>query len=42
MQYGALVENAAFDVTPAALVRAIVTERGIAEPPGESSLARLA
>ncbi len=32
----------AFDVTPAALVTAIVTERGIARPPLERSLAALA
>ena len=31
----------AFDVTPAALVSAIVTERGISEPPHETSLTRL-
>ncbi|MBD0289901.1 MAG: S-methyl-5-thioribose-1-phosphate isomerase [Thermoleophilia bacterium] len=34
--------NPAFDVTPAALLTAIVTERGIHEPPYEQSLARLA
>lgn len=34
--------NPAFDVTPAALVSAIVTERGIARPPYGESLARLA
>ncbi len=34
--------NPAFDVTPAALVTAIVTERGIHEPPYERSLAPLA
>jgi methylthioribose-1-phosphate isomerase len=33
--------NPAFDVTPAALVSAIVTEAGIARPPFEESLARL-
>jgi len=32
----------AFDVTPAGLVDAIVTERGISEPPHASGLARLA
>ncbi len=32
----------AFDVTPAALVDAIVTERGISEPPHAADLARLA
>ena len=39
---GVAVDNPAFDVMPARLVRAIVTERGVAEPPGEASLARLA
>lgn len=39
---GVAVENAAFDVTPARLVRAIVTERGVAEPAALSSLASLA
>ena len=39
---GVAVDNPAFDVTPAGLVRAIVTERGVAEPPGDSSLARFA
>jgi methylthioribose-1-phosphate isomerase len=34
--------NPAFDVTPAALVTAIVTERGVARPPYESSIAELA
>ena len=33
--------NRAFDVTPAALVSAIVTERGIARPPYSHSLAQL-
>jgi methylthioribose-1-phosphate isomerase len=33
--------NPAFDVTPAELVTAIVTERGIARPPYEPSLASL-
>jgi methylthioribose-1-phosphate isomerase len=33
--------NPAFDVTPAALVTALVTERGVAQPVGESSLAAL-
>lgn len=32
----------AFDVTPARLVTAIITERGLARPPFEESLARLA
>jgi len=39
---GVQVENPAFDVTPANYVTAIVTERGIARPPYEQSLARLA
>lgn len=34
--------NPAFDVTPAALVTALVTERGVAQPVGEASLAALA
>jgi methylthioribose-1-phosphate isomerase len=37
---GVTADNPAFDVTPAHLVRAIVTERGVAAPPG--SLAALA
>lgn len=39
---GVGIENPAFDVTPAKYVTAIVTERGIARPPYEESLARLA
>jgi len=35
------VFNPAFDVTPAALISAIVTERGVARPPYERSLAAL-
>jgi methylthioribose-1-phosphate isomerase len=38
---GARVRNPAFDVTPAEYVTAIVTERGIARPPYEQSLAPL-
>jgi methylthioribose-1-phosphate isomerase len=38
---GARVRNPAFDVTPAAYVTAIVTERGIARPPYGASLAAL-
>jgi len=38
---GAKVRNPAFDVTPAKFVTAIITERGIARPPYEESLARL-
>lgn len=34
--------NPAFDVTPAALINAIVTDRGIARPPFEASLRALA
>jgi methylthioribose-1-phosphate isomerase len=36
------VENVAFDVTPARLIRSIFTERGEARPPSESTLAALA
>lgn len=39
---GAVAMNPAFDVTPARLVRALVTERGVASPLDEESLARLA
>jgi methylthioribose-1-phosphate isomerase len=39
---GVRVENPAFDVTPAKYVTAIVTERGIARPPFDESLRRLA
>jgi methylthioribose-1-phosphate isomerase len=35
------VRNPAFDVTPAALVTALVTERGVAAPPGEATIAAL-
>ena len=35
---GAAAENRAFDVTPAALVTAIITEAGIARPPYDRSL----
>jgi methylthioribose-1-phosphate isomerase len=38
---GARIRNPAFDVTPAKYVTAIITERGIARPPYEESLARL-
>jgi methylthioribose-1-phosphate isomerase len=38
---GAGIRNPAFDVTPAKYVTAIVTERGIARPPYEASLAQL-
>jgi len=38
---GMAVENRAFDVTPAALVTAIVTDEGVARPPLAESLARL-
>jgi methylthioribose-1-phosphate isomerase len=38
---GAKIRNPAFDVTPAKYVTAIITERGIARPPYEESLARL-
>jgi methylthioribose-1-phosphate isomerase len=39
---GVEVENPAFDVTPAKYVTAIVTERGIARPPYEEALRKLA
>jgi len=39
---GARVRNPAFDVTPAKYITAIVTERGVARPPYEDSLAQLA
>ena len=39
---GAQIRNPAFDVTPAKYVTAIVTERGIALPPYDESLAKLA
>jgi methylthioribose-1-phosphate isomerase len=39
---GVSARNPAFDVTPAELITAIVTERGIAEPPNAESLKRLA
>jgi methylthioribose-1-phosphate isomerase len=39
---GVQVENPAFDVTPAKYIAAIITERGIAKPPYEDSLRRLA
>jgi len=39
---GIPVRNPAFDVTPARYISAIVTERGIARPPFETSLAALA
>ena len=35
------VRNPAFDVTPAELVTAIITEKGIARPPYGKSLAAL-
>ena len=38
---GAVVRNPAFDVTPARYVSAVITERGVAMPPYEQSLARL-
>lgn len=39
--WGVRVRNPAFDVTPAANVTAIITERGVAFPPYEESLSRL-
>jgi methylthioribose-1-phosphate isomerase len=38
---GAAAANPSFDVTPAALVDALVTEKGVAAPPGPDSVARL-
>ncbi len=38
---GARAANPAFDVTPAAFITAIITEKGIAYPPFETSLAEL-
>jgi methylthioribose-1-phosphate isomerase len=38
---GTAVRNPAFDVTPAELVSALVTERGVLEPPTTASLAAL-
>jgi methylthioribose-1-phosphate isomerase len=38
---GVEVYNPAFDVTPAGYISAIITDRGIAEPPFRESLARL-
>jgi methylthioribose-1-phosphate isomerase len=38
---GVAADNPAFDVTPAHLVRAIVTERGVAAPPVERNLVAL-
>ncbi len=38
---GTAVRNPAFDVTPAALITAIVTERGIARPVDDAAIARL-
>ncbi|MCX7975029.1 MAG: S-methyl-5-thioribose-1-phosphate isomerase [Candidatus Aminicenantes bacterium] len=35
------VRNPAFDVTPASLITSIITEKGILEPPFESSIIRL-
>ena len=39
---GVLIENPAFDVTPAKYVAAIITERGIARAPYTESLKKLA
>jgi methylthioribose-1-phosphate isomerase len=39
---GVLVENPAFDVTPARYIRAIITERGVATAPFNESLLKLA
>jgi methylthioribose-1-phosphate isomerase len=39
---GTAVENPAFDVTPARYITAIITERGVARAPFETSLQQLA
>jgi methylthioribose-1-phosphate isomerase len=39
---GVSIENPAFDVTPAQYVAAIITEKGIARPPFDNSLPKLA
>jgi methylthioribose-1-phosphate isomerase len=39
---GVLVENPAFDMTPGKYIAAIITERGIANPPYANSLRELA
>jgi methylthioribose-1-phosphate isomerase len=39
---GVRVRNPSFDVTPARLVTAIITERGVARPASEAALAALA
>ena len=39
---GVLVENPAFDVTPARYISAIITERGVATAPYRESLQQLA
>lgn len=39
---GVSIENPAFDVTPARYVTAIITEKGIAQAPFDSSLRKLA
>jgi methylthioribose-1-phosphate isomerase len=38
---GTECRNPAFDVTPAALVTALVTERGVAQPVNRETVARL-
>jgi methylthioribose-1-phosphate isomerase len=38
---GTPVRNPAFDVTPAELISALVTERGLAEPPSARAIAAL-
>ncbi len=39
---GVKVRNPAFDVTPAELITAIITEKGVARPPNRDSIAKLA
>jgi methylthioribose-1-phosphate isomerase len=38
---GVAVYNPAFDVTPAELITAIITERGVAQPPNEETIRKL-
>jgi methylthioribose-1-phosphate isomerase len=39
---GVAVFNPAFDVTPAALITAIVTDRGVIQPPNRETVAAVA
>jgi methylthioribose-1-phosphate isomerase len=38
---GTAAENPAFDITPAAFITAIITEKGVVEPPFEQNLRRV-